>query len=298
MEQAIARLVEQTGPLTGAALQEQLGGDAFDLWKTCRLSPQLATERVGRRYLRIDGHVDGWARLSPSVVREFLTYTVIGRAGDPSIARRAEELQRHIRTVSRRKRDLAARVMADVAEGLPAEAQEDFCALLAGDIVFDMAHDVDRPERSTGTLVNGSDLDIVVVVADEAPAGLAERLAAAIHRQKFLYLRNPAFREEIDYVVKRFATLREQAAFDTVRRMVACKVYGEAVLLAGSRGLHAAGRAVLEERGVIDRLRRMEEVAFRAREQHEAYLLTADEAAPGRESSLGLYTDDEAEELA
>ena len=35
--------------------------------------------------------------------------------------------------------------------------------MIAGDVVFEMAHLEPRPESSTGKLVKGSDLDIVVV---------------------------------------------------------------------------------------------------------------------------------------
>jgi len=39
-----------------------------------------------------------------------------------------------------------------------------------------MAHDVPRPEMSTGKLVKGPDIDIVVVVDDLFPERLTERL--------------------------------------------------------------------------------------------------------------------------
>jgi len=46
---------------------------------------------------------------------------------------------------------------------------------IAGDIVYNMAHNVPCPERSTGKLVKGSDMHIVVVVDLLIPTRLTER---------------------------------------------------------------------------------------------------------------------------
>jgi hypothetical protein len=300
MRERVIDLLERTGPLTGAEIHEALGGETFAVWKACMLSPRLVTRRVGRRYLRVDRRVDGYARLSPSVLREFLTYTVVGLSQDPAaIELREQELQDHVKNVSQKKLELATRIVADVAARftVEADAEKRFCAVLAGDIVYEMAHDVNRPERSTGAMVRGSDLDIVVIVSDDASGELVTQLDRAIYQEKFRYLKNPAFREEIDYVVKRFSKLREQAEFDTIQRMVACKIFDEAVLLCGSTGLFAAGKALLSERGLIDRLRAMEESAIRAREQDERHLLTTDEQVLRGEDSSVFCNSDEAEEF-
>lgn len=300
MQQRIIDLLERGGPLTGAEVHQALGGEMFAMWKACMLSPRLVTCRVSRRYVRLDRRVAGNARLSPSILREFLTYTVVGLLQDPAaLDLRRQELQAHVENVSQKKLELATHIMTGIAAQftVDAEAENRFCVVLAGDIVYGMAHDVDRPERSTGGMVRGSDLDIVVIVSDDAPGELVTQLDHAIYEKKFRYLKSPVFREEIDYIVKRFDRLREQAEFDTFQRMVACKVFDEAVLLCGSAGLFAAGKALLAESGVIDRLRAMEQSAIRARERSEHYLLTTDERVLPGEDASALYTDDEAEEF-
>ena len=78
-------LVAERGPLTGAELQSALGSDMFRLWKVCMTDPALELRRVGRRYVRLDRTIEGFARLSPSILREFMTYTVVGACGDPRI---------------------------------------------------------------------------------------------------------------------------------------------------------------------------------------------------------------------
>jgi len=296
----LIELLERSGPLTGAEIHASLGGEAFDAWKACRLSPRLALRRVGRRYLRIDRRVDGYARLSPSILREFMTYTVVGVSSDPAaLEERARAARAHVREVSRRKLELATRLITDIVARVGTEPgdEEAFCVALAGDIVYEMAHDVNRPERSTGLMVQGSDLDIVVLVSD-ASSALPARLDRAIYAEKHRYLKHPAFREEIDYVVKGFDRLREQARFDTVQRMVACKVFDEAVLLCGSEALFAAGKALLRDCGVVDRLRAMEQSAIAARQRDEDHLLTADAESLRRDGYPAFRSGDEAEEFA
>jgi hypothetical protein len=301
MLEEVTDLLARTGPRTGAELLGELDCAKFQLWRTCLGSPALTVRRVGRRYVRLDRRVDGYARLSPSILREFLTYTVVGLAGqEGAVAARAAQLQGHIDEVSTRKLELSQRIVADIlaplATGTP-ELEDRFCVVLAGDIVYQMAHDVNRPERSTGAMVHGSDLDIVVVVDDSAPEELLVELDEVIYKKKYQYLRNPAFREEIDYIVKRFDALRDQSRFDTFKRMVACKIFDEAVLLHGSRALFEAGKELLEQRGVTEQLRQMERAAVWAREEQEKYLLVTEQRILGEDDLLLFHTDEESEEF-
>ncbi|MGM0384879.1 MAG: hypothetical protein ACQERF_02690 [Actinomycetota bacterium] len=285
-------------PLTGHEIQSRIGGDAFQLWRACFSGPEFDQRVVGRRYVRLDRQVDGYARISPSILREFLTYTVIGIAGDPAIEVRARAVQDHITTVSRTKLALSRQIARSLgAEFARTGAEEDrYCVVVAGDIVYGMAHDVYRPERSTGSMVHGSDLDLVVIVEDDDAAGLAPLLDEAIYGRKYQYLKHPAYNEEIDYVVKPFAKLVEQAAFDNFPHMVACKIYEESELLYGSESLFLRGKDVLRERGVVDRLRTMEDGAIRARDERVQLLLAADEM-PGGDQRFHFYNDDEAPEF-
>lgn len=299
-EKEILAPLEQRGPLTGAELRDTLGEDSFGQWKTCTLSSKLTVQRVGRRFLRLDENVDGLARLSPSILREFLTYSVVGPADDAAaLQRRAEEVASHARAVTARKLQLARKFVGELAAALgPAdEPGESFSVLLAGDIVYDMAHDVPRPERSTGQLVRGSDIDLVFIVDDEAPQAAIERLDAAVYDLKYRYLVNPSMREEIDYIVKRLERMREQAAFDTFKRMVACKILAESVLLYGDEALFGAAKALLAEHALGQRLDDLERAAIDARDAAETYLLgTGLDSLSGDDLYL-FYTSDESEEF-
>lgn len=310
VEAHIVRVIGKRGPLSGAELLAAVarpggapgvgpGDQAFDCWKAAMLSRRIAVKVVGTRFLRLDREVDGFARLSPSILREFLTYSVVGLAGGgDALDRRAAEVLAHIRAVSRAKRDLAGGVMARIANQVVEDgASTDFCAFIAGDVVYDMAHDVPRPERSTGTMVRGSDLDLVVIVADDAPDALLQRLDEAIYQQKYRHLINPSDREEIDYIVKRLERLREQAAFDTFERMVACKILQEGVFLHGSAPLFDAAKALLDEYSLTDRLAAMDADAARHRSDAERHLLSTDRGVLAGDELHLFYPVAESEEF-
>jgi hypothetical protein len=309
-EVRLTRLIQQLGPRTGAEVlaaspapafaQAEPGEQAFACWRAAVLSPRLVVRRVGTRYLRLDHKVEGFARLSPSILREFLTYSVVGLVDDVSaLDRRAAEVLAHVRAVSRAKLELATGVVAGVAARIAEDAGGggDYCIFLAGDVVYDMAHDVPRPERSTGKMVRGSDLDLVAVVDDAAPEALLRRLDAEMYQQKYRYLINPSAREEIDYIVKPLARLREQMQCDTFKKMVACKILHEGVFIHGSRELFTAAKTLLEEYGVTRKLATMEASAARLRRAAEERLLGTERGILTADELRLFFTTDEAEEF-
>jgi hypothetical protein len=269
-------ILARDGPLTGGELLSRCAADRFLLWKTCACSRSLVLRRAGDRYLRLDERVPGFSRLSPSILREFLTYTVVGTE-EPGVERRAVELREKIRAVGEWKTEIARDAIRSVMDRMPEDLARSFraCFILGGDIVYGMAHAEPRPERSTGRMVRGSDLDVVVVVEDRAPAAYRELLDGQIHREKFRLLSNPAINQELDYVVKTVERFREQLAFDTFKHMVACKIMREGVFLQGDRGLFTSLKSLLAESGVEQRLSAMEEQAAAERQEAEEELKRA-----------------------
>lgn len=300
MEKEILSLVDERGPLTGSELMESAGHDGFLLWRTCKLSQILNIRTVGVRYLRLDRRIEGFARLSPSILREFLTYSVIGRSrDDPALVQRADEIASHIEAVSRAKSDLAYSVVSSLVGRLESALpiQNRVCFIMAGDIVYNMAHDVPRPERSTGKLVKGSDMDLVVVVDDQFPKPAMERLDEAIYQEKYRLLITPHLREEIDYVVKNLDRVREQVRFDTFKHMIACKLLQEGTLLFGSEAVFHTIKSMLKEHGVIQKLKELEKEARVFRKRTEDYLLRVDPHEIEEESLNFFYPAEEAEEF-
>jgi hypothetical protein len=266
--------------------------------RTCKLSPSLKVQTTGTRYLRLDKRVEGYARLSPSIMREFLTYSVIGRSDDPEpLIDKAELLTNKIEKISKSKLDLSYNIVSSLMSRLEYGTKDKACFIIAGDIVFNMAHDVPRPERSTKKLVQGSDMDIVVVVMDEYAESVMDRLDQEIYKEKYSLLISPYAREEIDYIVKTVSTVREQLKFDTFKHMVACKILDEGRFLFGNETLFNMIKEMLVKEGISEKIRDMEETALEFRKRAEEKLLGHNPEQALHDDEYLFYPVEESEEF-
>jgi len=252
--------------MTGGQLLGRTEEEVFQLWQSCRRSDRVVERIVGRRFLRLDRTIKGYARLSPSIRREFQTYTVLGlRRQAVEIEELSRQLAGQIIKISRAKLDLAGQVVKNIISSLKIRdmVRKKTCFILAGDITYEMAHTEPRLEKSTGRLVLGSDLDLVVVTADTFPSGALKVLDDAIHTRKYYLLTDPAYREEIDYIIKPLSRIEEQMRFDKFEAMVACKILREGVFLSGSEAIFLEVNKLLAKHRIPERLDHLEE---RARE--------------------------------
>ncbi len=294
----ILEILEKRGPLTGKELLQETQADEFSLWTACRRHEKVLTRIVGRRYLRLDRQVEAYARLSPSIMREFHDYTVIGAAADSgAIAPKAAWLQGEIAAISRQKYVLAEKTITRLVEAHPqaSTVREQSCFMIAGDVVYEMAHAEPRPEPSSGEMVRGSDLDIVVVV-EHLPEDAWKSLDASIYKAKHDLLFNPGSREELDYLVKDISRVREQLGREDFKSMVAAKILHEARFLYGSRTIFEKVQALLLEHGIPQKMRRLEEIAHFNRELAESHLLLQG-SLPASEALKYFYTAEEKEEF-
>jgi hypothetical protein len=299
MEEEIINLISTCGPLTGSEIKKNISGDNLLLWQTCKTSNYLRVKSIGVNYLRFDRQVNGFARLSPSILREFLTYSVVGLAEKPMlIEKRGDEIFSHIVQVSQAKMELA-RNLVEVVKTQFGESwpHEQICFILAGDIVFNMAHDVPRPERSTGRLVRGSDIDLVVILEDSGSDDLIKKLDSAIYQEKYKFLKSPSINEEIDYVIKKLERVREQVHFDTFKHMVACKILQEGKLIGGSDRLYHEVKRLLKDHGVLEKLDRLQEAAIAFRKQEEEFLVQSNAKTINRENLYFFFPAEESEEF-
>jgi hypothetical protein len=298
--QSIINIFREQGPLTGAELLEYTNIDPLPVWQACRQTPEICFYCIGKRYVRMDKNVEGYARISPSIRREFRTYTVLGlKDQKAAIEAKARRLRDDIHQISQTKLALSREAMGSITESL-AEWQsirEGVCFLIAGDITYDMAHDVPRPEISTGKMVRGSDLDIIVVAEDDIPKAALEALDRAILKKKYFLLVHPNYQEEIDYLVKDIAKVREQLAFDSFPHMIASKILFESMHLHGSVRVFEKVKIMVEEFGIPQKLALLERQAADNRKQAECILLQAN-SPEVNESILNLfYTREEGDEI-
>jgi len=272
-ESDITSILAETGPITGSQLVERTRIEVLSLWQQCRKAPSIQLKTAGSRFLRLDRNVEGYARLSPSIRREFLTYTFVGLDGHgKEIEAKVEKLDREIRRISRFKFDIAGTSIVSALDVLPEKdaVLEKACFIIAGDVVYNMSHTVSRPEKSTGEMVRGSDLDIIVVTEDDAHPEVVNSLDNAIHKRKHLLLVND--REEIDYLIKSISRVKEQLKFDIFSSMVACKILNEGQYLYGNKSVYKKVKKLIDEYQIPHRLKALEEQAVSRREAAEAQL--------------------------
>jgi hypothetical protein len=292
-------VLESRGPLTGKDLVIDTGIDTFTAWKKCNRDKQIITRIIGKRYLRLDLKVAGYARLSPSIMREFLNYTIIGLDNqNNAIATIANQLEKTIAAISTRKIELARETITRLLESHPDRAiiNDRVCFIIAGDVVFNMAHAESRPEISTGELVRGSDLDIIVVNAG-LPEKLLQSLDNLIYQEKHNLLMNPALKEEIDYIIKNLATVEEQLKFGDFKAMVASKILNEGQFLFGNSDLYSQIRQLLIRNDIPEKIRLLEIKARQNRIDAENRLILAGEKEDLNELMPLFYTTEEKEEI-
>ncbi|UCF84523.1 MAG: nucleotidyltransferase domain-containing protein [Desulfobacteraceae bacterium] len=207
------------------------------------------------------------------------------------------EIEENIERISRTKSDLAYNIVSSLMDRFEYDLQQRICFIIAGDIVFNMANDVPRPERSTGKMVKGSDMDIVVIVDGQFPERQRGRLDEEIYKEKYSLLLNPYIKEEIDYMVKDISRVKEQVKFDTFKHMVACKILHEGTLLFGSDDIFHTIKKLLREYGINEKIDAMERSAREFRLRAENCLLHEDLEKIKEDSYHLFYPTEESEEF-
>ena len=295
----ILELLDSRGPLIGKELLERTQMDEFTAWKICNSHERIVTKTIGTRYLRLDRQVEGYARLSPSIIREFHGYTVIGTVRNiPDIQDKAELLRQEIINISKRKFELAQEVITKIVESQLASniIKAGACFIIAGDVAYEMAHLEPRPEPSTGELVRGSDLDIVVVTQG-LPVSIVKALDYHIYEQKNFLLRNPSYNEEIDYIIKDISKVKEQLKFNSFKSMVASKILYEGKFLYGNIDIFNNIKKMLMDERIPEKIKALEETASRNRNEAIAHLLNYEGKLTNEEDMKLFYTKEEKEEF-
>ena len=232
-------------------------------------------------------------------MREFLTYTVAGLKTDyQKVDKKAEALADNIISISKDKLALSKELISKIVnsqKNLP-EIKERAAFILAGDIVYNMAHSELRPEPSTGEMVRGSDLDIIIITSG-LDNDIISKLDSSIYEEKYYLLKNPAYREEIDYIIKDFHRVVEQLNFDTFEHMVASKILDEGIFVFGSRDLFNKVKDMLAKQKITEKLNKLEETAFAKRKDAWTYLINNEGTLEQEEYKNLFYTKEETEEI-
>lgn len=250
LKAAIHDDLRKHGPMLGKELCERHPDKPYlAMWQACYSDLSIQISHFSRYYLRYDITREDLVRLSPSILRDFLSFTLFSMPGqrDAVIARQVG-LSNHHREISLQKIRIAQTLLLDILGWLPPEEVPKLCAFIAGDLSYFLGHDEPRKVKQTGDLVNGSDIDIIIV-HDGLDEDAVRRIDADMLTAKQFYLRSPMHRHEVDYICKPLSRMYDQFAYSDIHEKIASKIVYESLFLAGSLELYGRIRDEMEASG-------------------------------------------------
>ena len=242
LEARIRELLAEHGPMVGKDLIALLGDEnPMIVWKTCRNSDRIRRKNSARYYLRYDITRANQLRLSPSILRNFLSFTLVYLPSQAVEAVQLSVLMSNLhRVISREKLQFARQAILSLSPKVRDVLQEHACAFIAGDISYFLAHDEPRRVSGTDFTVKGSDIDIVFVHTPEVSPEIVKAAEDEFTKIKFTYLKDPAICQEIDFIFKPVSRMIDQLAYGTIAEKIASKILYESSYLYGSLEMYAA----------------------------------------------------------
>lgn len=255
IEARVSGLLSQRGPQIGKELASALSDvPVLALWQACFRSQSFLISHFASYYLRFDITRADQVRLSPSILRDFLSFTLFGLPGQrEQMIERQGQLSNMHREVSRQKLSVAQQAMRSVFLKQSQAVRSQVCAFIAGDLAYFLAHNEPREHAASGEMVRGSDIDIVVIIHDSLADETKQQFEAELTALKSFYLRHPDYRHEIDFICKRQSVMERQFGYVDIHDKIASKIAWESMFLAGSLTLYMEIREAMGRTGV-DRL--------------------------------------------
>ncbi|MBK8196774.1 MAG: hypothetical protein IPK75_00290 [Acidobacteria bacterium] len=251
IEARVIQTLQEKGPRIGKELALDLPDvPSLALWQACYKSRELHLSHFASYYLRFDITRGDQVRLSPSILRDFLSFTLFGLSDQRELMiERQGTLSNTHREISKQKIAVAQDVMSNLLVQMPREVRANLCAFIAGDLAYFLAHNEPREHAGIGEMIKGSDIDIIVIHQD-----LSEEIVAGIENEmsslKNFYLRHPNHRHEIDFIVKSRAKMERQFRYTDIHDKIASKIAYESMFLGGSLPLYMNVRDTMKRTGV------------------------------------------------
>ena len=265
----ICDLVRENGPTPGYQLSEWFSDiPPIDLWRTCYTSNRIRVRNCARYYLRYDIKRDNMLRLSPSILRDFLTFSLIYLPEQSVAAVEGGTLMANkFRTISLRKLSRARQALLELSSDLKKEINEHCVVFLSGDIAYFLAHNTCRMHATLDVPVNGSDIDIIIVTNHAADPVKIDAIEREFLKVKRLFLMMPSVREELDFIIKPVDKMLEQLAYRDIHEKIASKVLYESYFLMGRVDIYESLMRNLDIRGTLAKIEADFETALVDRKQ-------------------------------
>ena len=251
VEDKVLAALQEFGPMIGKELAELFPDVAqITLWQACFQSQKMSVSHFASYYLRYDITRVDQVRLSPSILRDFLSFTLFGLPYQrEKMVERQGTLANAHREISREKLIIAQQVTNNVLMALAPEERDKVCVFVAGDLSYFLAHNEAREHEATGEMVKGSDIDIIIVEEGVTEASV-EKIEAEMKSMKAYYLRHPSFRHELDYICKPFSKMVTQMRYTDINDKIASKIAYESLFLGGAVPLYVKIRDRMKSSGV------------------------------------------------
>ena len=277
VKQEVVIALNTHGPLLGKELVSKLPNRNYlALWQACFTCDDIMISHFSRYYLRYDITRDDAIRLSPSILRDFLSFTVFSTSTQrEKVIDRQVLLSNHHRKVSMEKMQIARSILRQIMKKISPEDQQIMCAFLAGDIAYFLAHREPREVAAIGEMVSGSDIDIIIV-HDGLPEEVTQMIDKEMMSFKNYYMRHPDYREEVDYICKSKSTMFSQLAYQNIDQKIASKIAYESQMLAGSVELFSEIKNQVKASGTQDLIERDFLYGLEERKTAMRVLLNAD----------------------
>jgi len=281
IESEIKKILDAGGPVTGGQLCEKMPHVTdIAIWRACYGSDKIRISNCARYYLRYDITRGNQLRLSPSILRDFLTFSLVYLKGQVvEIVEGATRLANRFRTVSLQKLSWAREALMQLDEDLQDVLNQHCVVFLSGDIAYYLAHETKRIHSQLGVEINGSDIDIVIVTNRGAPPDKIAKIESQLLTVKKIFLTSPDIGEELDFIVKPIETMLDQLAYSNIHEKIASKILYESYFLMGRVDIYQTLMQHLKLRGTLDLIDADFETALGQRKETIAKILALDEDA-------------------
>ena len=256
LENQIEVILNASGPITGRELSEKLGdANPILLWKACYQSSKFRVINFARYYLRYDVTRTDLIRLSPSVLRDFLSFTLIYKTGQRSDATdQAAILANKHRLISLKKLKFARNTLLSLSPDILESLHYKACCFIAGDISYFLAHEEPRVHAPTGAKLYGSDIDIIVVHENDMDPDMIRRAEEEVLTYKHRCIKDPVIGQEIDFIFKPVQKMLQQFSYRDIHEKIASKILYESFFLYGRLDLYEKLTTDLEFSGTVKKI--------------------------------------------
>lgn len=240
LESRVAETLDLGGPMTGNDLSLRMdGASPIDLWRVCYESNLFRVINCARYYLRYDILRENQLRLSPSILRDFLTFSLIFQPHQRTQALESSALlsNKH-RIISRQKIRIARQAILSIDEETRQTLSDNACFFISGDVAYFLGHSVPRIHPEYETQINGSDVDILIIYNNHVDADLIATAEEQMLKFKARALRDPQVGEELDFLFKPVSKMFSQLAYRDIHDKIASKILYESFYLFGRMDLY------------------------------------------------------------